>query len=65
MELRHHTFGMPWKHVLICFSTLLFQDGRIDYNEFVAMMHKGNAGAVGKKGLETSFSIKFVEAFKP
>lgn len=42
-----------------------FQDGRIDYNEFVAMMHKGNAGTVAKKGLENSFSIGFREAFKP
>ncbi|XP_074587144.1 calcium-dependent protein kinase 10-like [Curcuma longa] len=33
-------------------------DGRIDYNEFVAMMHKGDAG-FGKKGMQTSFSIAF------
>ncbi|KAK7393149.1 hypothetical protein VNO78_21627 [Psophocarpus tetragonolobus] len=39
-------------------------DGRIDYNEFVAMMQKGNLPAVGKKGLENSFSIKFREALK-
>ncbi|XP_010552889.1 PREDICTED: calcium-dependent protein kinase 1 [Tarenaya hassleriana] len=35
-------------------------DGRIDYNEFVAMMQKGTitgGGPPGKKGLETSFSI--------
>ncbi|KAK6228462.1 hypothetical protein SCA6_000802 [Theobroma cacao] len=43
-------------------------DGRIDYNEFVAMMQKGNlasnvAGA-GKKGLQNSFSIGFREALK-
>lgn len=38
-------------------------DGRIDYNEFVAMMQKGNAG-VGLKGLQNSFSIGFREAFK-
>ena len=31
----------------------LLQDGRIDYNEFVAMMQKGNPGAApGKKGHE-------------
>ncbi|KAM7264612.1 hypothetical protein ACFE04_002295 [Oxalis oulophora] len=35
-------------------------DGRIDYNEFVAMMHKGSfMGPIGKKGLEHSFSINF------
>ncbi|KAL7184983.1 hypothetical protein ACSBR2_027011 [Camellia fascicularis] len=36
-------------------------DGRIDYNEFVAMMHTGNAsgGGGGKKGLENNFSIGF------
>ncbi|XP_057980729.1 calcium-dependent protein kinase 1-like [Malania oleifera] len=38
-------------------------DGRIDYNEFVAMMQKGNAG-VGKKGLQNSFRIGFLEAVK-
>ncbi|GFS41491.1 calcium dependent protein kinase 1 [Actinidia rufa] len=39
-------------------------DGFIDYNEFVAMMQKGNAGFGGKKGLENSFSIGFREALK-
>ncbi|XP_057476316.1 calcium-dependent protein kinase 1-like [Actinidia eriantha] len=39
-------------------------DGLIDYNEFVAMMQKGNAGFGGKKGLENSFSIGFREALK-
>ncbi|KAA8539057.1 hypothetical protein F0562_025749 [Nyssa sinensis] len=39
-------------------------DGRIDYNEFVAMMQKGNAGVGGKKGLENSFSIGFRQALK-
>ncbi|XP_023539042.1 calcium-dependent protein kinase 26-like [Cucurbita pepo subsp. pepo] len=37
-------------------------DGRIDYNEFVAMMQKGN-GDLGKKGQQsTNFSIGFREA---
>ncbi|KAF7811468.1 calcium-dependent protein kinase 1-like [Senna tora] len=36
-------------------------DGRIDYNEFVAMMQKGNVPGFGRKGLETSFSIGFRE----
>ncbi|XP_061353686.1 calcium-dependent protein kinase 1-like [Gastrolobium bilobum] len=39
-------------------------DGHIDYNEFVAMMQKGNLPVVGKKGLENSFSIRFREALK-
>ncbi|GAA0153752.1 non-receptor serine/threonine protein kinase [Lithospermum erythrorhizon] len=40
-------------------------DGRIDYNEFVAMMHKGNpAFGGGKKGLENSFSVAFRDALK-
>ncbi|XP_040991547.1 calcium-dependent protein kinase 1-like [Juglans microcarpa x Juglans regia] len=40
-------------------------DGRIDYNEFVAMMQKGNAaGVVGKKGLEHTFSIGLKEALR-
>ncbi|XP_038903148.1 calcium-dependent protein kinase 26-like isoform X1 [Benincasa hispida] len=37
-------------------------DGRIDYNEFVSMMQKGN-GELGKKGQQnTNFSIGFREA---
>ncbi|WOL08930.1 calcium-dependent protein kinase 10-like [Canna indica] len=39
-------------------------DGRIDYSEFVAMMQKGNAGGVGKRGLQSTFSIDFREALK-
>ncbi|XP_010247940.1 PREDICTED: calcium-dependent protein kinase 1-like [Nelumbo nucifera] len=38
-------------------------DGRIDYNEFVAMMQKGNP-ALAKKGLQNSFSIGFREVLK-
>ncbi|CAD5175576.1 calcium-dependent protein kinase 10-like [Musa acuminata AAA Group] len=38
-------------------------DGRIDYNEFVAMMQKGNTG-FGKKGVHASFGIGFREALK-
>ncbi|WOK99484.1 hypothetical protein Cni_G08196 [Canna indica] len=38
-------------------------DGRIDYNEFVAMMHKGDTG-IGKKGMQGTFSIGFREALK-
>ncbi|KAK7290472.1 hypothetical protein RIF29_04920 [Crotalaria pallida] len=39
-------------------------DGRIDYNEFVTMMQKGNVPMIGRKGLEHSFSIGFRGAFK-
>ncbi|URE20254.1 hypothetical protein MUK42_10414 [Musa troglodytarum] len=39
-------------------------DGRIDYNEFVAMMQKGNTTGFGKKGLQSDFSIGFREALK-
>ncbi|KAF9595447.1 hypothetical protein IFM89_000365 [Coptis chinensis] len=38
-------------------------DGRIDYNEFVAMMQKGNP-AFAVKGLQNSFSVGFREALK-
>lgn len=38
------------------------QDGQIDYNEFVAMMHKGNAGGFVKKSLDNSISIRFSNA---
>lgn len=39
------------------------QDGRVDYNEFVAMMQNGNDG-FGKKGMQTTFSMGFREALK-
>ncbi|KAH7514348.1 hypothetical protein FEM48_Zijuj11G0079600 [Ziziphus jujuba var. spinosa] len=39
-------------------------DGRIDYNEFVAMMQKGTAAGAGKKGLQSSFSIGFRDVRK-
>jgi len=42
------------------YALLIFQDGRIDYNEFVAMMHKGNAD-LGKKRLPNNFSIGYRE----
>ncbi|KAG6489599.1 calcium-dependent protein kinase 10-like [Zingiber officinale] len=38
-------------------------DGRIDYNEFVAMMHKGNNG-LDKKGMQANISIGFRDALK-
>ncbi|ERM93658.1 hypothetical protein AMTRI_Chr03g149540 [Amborella trichopoda] len=38
-------------------------DGSIDYNEFVAMMQKGNP-VFGKKGLQNNFSIGFRGALK-
>lgn len=41
------------------------QDGRIDYNEFVAMMQKPPPGLPNKKaGLQNSFSIGFREALR-
>ncbi|XP_044462027.1 calcium-dependent protein kinase 1-like [Mangifera indica] len=39
-------------------------DGLIDYNEFVAMMQKGNVAGTPKKGLQNSFSINLKEALK-
>ncbi|KAK3228559.1 hypothetical protein Dsin_000440 [Dipteronia sinensis] len=41
-------------------------DGRIDYNEFVAMMQKGNVTGPAMKGggMENSFSVGFREALK-
>ena len=44
----------------------ILQDGRIDYNEFVAMMQKGNVSGPAMKGggVENSFSIGFREALK-
>ncbi|KAF5733668.1 Calcium dependent protein kinase 1 [Tripterygium wilfordii] len=39
-------------------------DGRIDYNEFVAMMQKGITPVAAVKGLENSFSIGFRDQLK-
>ncbi|XP_062213167.1 nuclear pore complex protein NUP1-like [Phragmites australis] len=39
-------------------------DGRIDYNEFVAMMQKPTLGLPKKAGLQNSFSIGFREALR-
>lgn len=38
-------------------------DGRIDYNEFATMMHKGNA-AFGKKGQRNNYSFGLREALR-
>jgi hypothetical protein len=35
----------------------LLQDGSIDYNEFVAMMCKGNSG-VGRKTMRNSLGLR-------
>jgi calcium-dependent protein kinase len=41
---------------------LCLQDGRIDFNEFVAMMQKGNT-ELGKNGIQgNNFGIGFREA---
>lgn len=37
------------------------QDGRIDYNEFVAMMHEGNTD-FSKKRFKNNFGVGFREA---
>ncbi|GKF35712.1 calcium-dependent protein kinase 26-like protein, partial [Tanacetum coccineum] len=36
-------------------------DGRIDYNEFVAMMHNGNT-TLAKKQVKDNFSVTLTEA---
>lgn len=51
---------------LLCLCVAL-QDGRIDYNEFVAMMQKPTMGLpkkAGAGGLQNSFSIGFREALR-
>lgn len=63
MEDIQHVLLVLWSQSWKIF--ILSQDGRIDYNEFVAMMQKGNPVlGGGKKGLEQSFSIGFREALK-
>ena len=49
-------------HVQLFTCHFIFQDGRIDYNEFVAMMQKDNS-EFGKKGHQgKGFSNGFREA---
>ena len=60
-SISHSAFLM----ILFCLSLpFLFQDGRIDYSEFVAMMQKGNAdiGRRGHKRSGSGFSVGFREA---
>lgn len=40
---------------------VLFQDGRIDYGEFVAMMQKGNAG-IGRRTMRNSLNMSMRDA---
>jgi len=46
------------------FQKKKMQDGRIDYNEFVAMMQKPTVGLPKKAGLQNSFSIGYREALR-
>lgn len=39
------------------------QDGQIDYNEFAAMMRKGNGG-VGRRTMRNSLNIHLGEALR-
>lgn len=59
-------FSHKYQFIYLYIHIYWLQDGRIDYNEFVAMMQRGNPFIGGKKGLETSssFSINFKEALK-
>lgn len=42
-------------------NDFFFQDGRIDYGEFVAMMQKGNAG-IGRRTMRNSINISMRDA---
>ena len=54
-------------HLFACYQTsliwwyVLFQDGRIDYGEFVAMMQKGNAG-IGRRTMRNSLNMSMRDA---
>lgn len=45
------------------FSTVCLQDGQIDYNEFAAMMRKGN-GEIGRRTMRNSLRINLGDALK-
>ncbi|RRT78048.1 hypothetical protein B296_00001151 [Ensete ventricosum] len=45
------------------FSTVCLQDGQIDYNEFAAMMRKGN-GDIGRRTMRNSLRINLGDALK-
>jgi len=42
-------------------TCILFQDGRIDYGEFVAMMQKGNMG-IGRRTMRNSLNMSMRDA---
>lgn len=43
-------------------SDVLFQDGTIDYQEFVAMMQKGNVGGIGRRTMRNSLNLSMRDA---
>lgn len=47
---------MVYFYVYLCGFFFCFQDGRIDYGEFVAMMTKGNGG-IGRRTMRNSVNI--------
>jgi hypothetical protein len=44
------------EYIFFSFILHVLQDGRIDYNEFVAMMQKGD-NLLGRKGQSTDFGL--------
>lgn len=44
-----HIDVCPWLVMTMKFVTCVLQDGRINYDEFAAMMRKGNPEALTKK----------------
>lgn len=54
--------SFPWlyyffvEQFLMRYCFVFFQDGRIDYGEFVAMMQKGNAG-IGRRTMRNSVNL--------
>lgn len=63
--LTFQSISCPKPERFFVFLSIHFtQDGRIDYNEFVAMMQKGTIGGNAKKGIQSTFSFGFREGRK-
>ncbi|CAM8969657.1 unnamed protein product [Rhodiola kirilowii] len=64
LQLACEEFGLDFQLEEMIEEVDQDNDGRIDYNEFVAMMQKGNPATGPVKGLENSFGIAFRDKVK-
>uniref|UniRef100_A0A0C9RZ49 non-specific serine/threonine protein kinase n=1 Tax=Wollemia nobilis TaxID=56998 RepID=A0A0C9RZ49_9CONI len=58
--VEHHMNDVPIEEIIR--EVDQDNDGRIDYNEFVAMMRKGNGGGVGRRTMRNSLNVSMKDA---